>query len=91
VTHRERFKPFKTGVAILKAVHDLYPEHFSWRQPPYEYETEKLPIDILAGTDKLRKDIEKREKLDRMEDWWQEECFQFNKVIRKKYLIYHNT
>jgi uncharacterized protein YbbC (DUF1343 family) len=91
VTHRERFKPFKTGVAILKAVHDLYPEHFSWRQPPYEYETEKLPIDILAGTDKLRKDIEKREKLDRMEEWWQEECFQFNKVIRKKYLIYHNT
>jgi uncharacterized protein YbbC (DUF1343 family) len=91
VTHRERFKPFKTGVAVLKAVHDLYPEHFLWRQPPYEYETEKMPIDILAGTEKLRKDIEKGEKLDRMEDWWQEECFQFNKAIRKKYLIYHNT
>jgi uncharacterized protein YbbC (DUF1343 family) len=88
VTNRERFKPFKTGVAIIKAVHDLYPEDFSWRQPPYEYESEKLPIDILAGTDKLRKDIEKGEKLDRMEDWWQEECFQFNKKYRKKYLIY---
>jgi uncharacterized protein YbbC (DUF1343 family) len=91
VAQRESFKPFKTGVAILKAVHNLYPEHFSWRQPPYEYETEKLPIDILAGTDKLRKDIEKGEKLDRMEEWWQEECNQFDKVIRKKYLIYHNT
>jgi uncharacterized protein YbbC (DUF1343 family) len=91
VTDRERFKPFKTGVAIIKAVHDLYPEDFSWRQPPYEYETEKLPIDILAGTDKLRKDIEKGEKLDKMEDWWQEQCKQFDKVIRKKYLIYHNT
>jgi uncharacterized protein YbbC (DUF1343 family) len=88
VTDRERFKPFKTGVAIIKAVYDLYPEDFSWRQPPYEYETEKLPIDILAGTDKLRKDIEKGEKLDKMEDWWQEECSQFNKLIRKKYLIY---
>ena len=88
VTDRERFKPFKTGVAIIKAVYDLYPEDFSWRQPPYEYETEKLPIDILAGTDKLRKYIEKGEKLDKMEDWWQEECSQFNKLIRKKYLIY---
>jgi uncharacterized protein YbbC (DUF1343 family) len=91
VSQREQFKPFNTGVAIIKAVHDLYPEHFSWRQPPYEYEKEKLPIDILAGTDKLRKDVEKGEKLDRMEEWCTKQCNQFNKVIRKKYLIYHNT
>jgi uncharacterized protein YbbC (DUF1343 family) len=90
VTDRERFKPFKTGVAIIKAVYDFYPEDFSWRQPPYEYETEKLPIDILAGTDRLRKGIEEGEKLDKMEDWWQEQCNQFDRVIRKKYLIYHN-
>ena len=88
VTDRERFKPFKTGLAIIKAVYDLYPEDFSWRHPPYEYETEKLPIDILAGTNKLRKSIEKGEKLDKMENWWQEQCNQFDKEHRKKYLIY---
>jgi uncharacterized protein YbbC (DUF1343 family) len=91
VTRRERFKPFKTGVAILKAVHDRYPEHFSWKQPPYEYETEKMPIDILAGTERLREDIEKEETLDKMEEWWTEQCDQFDKGHRKKYLIYHNT
>ena len=88
VINRERLKPFKTGVAIIKSIHDLYPEHFAWKQPPYEYETEKMPIDILAGTDRLRKDIEKGEKLDKMEEWWQEECLQFNKQYRKKYLMY---
>jgi uncharacterized protein YbbC (DUF1343 family) len=88
VVDREKFKPFKTGVAILKVIHDLYPEHFEWKQPPYEYETEKLPTDILAGTDKLRKDIEKGEKLDRMEDWWQEQSIEFNNKFRKPYLIY---
>ena len=88
VINRERLKPFKTGVAIIKSIHDLYPEHFAWKQPPYEYETEKMPIDILAGTDRLRKDIEKGEKLDKMEEWWQEECSQFNKQYRKKYLMY---
>ena len=31
---------------------------FAWRQPPYEYEQEKLPIDILAGSDALRSQIE---------------------------------
>jgi len=88
IRNRRRFKPFKTGVTILKTIHDLYPEHFSWKQPPYEYETKKMPIDILAGTDRLRKNIESGETLDRMEAWWQEECMQFNKNIRKKYLLY---
>jgi len=88
VADRNKFKPFKTGVAILKAVHDLYPAHFAWRKPPYEYEKEKMPIDILSGTDKLRKDIEKGETLTRMEEWCQEQYREFNKKIRKKFLLY---
>lgn len=88
VMDREKFKPFKTGAAIIKAVHDLYPEHFKWKQPPYEYETEKMPIDILAGTDRFRKDIENGEPLERMEDWWSAQCLEFNRGKRKKYLIY---
>jgi uncharacterized protein YbbC (DUF1343 family) len=88
VLNREKFKPFKTGVAILKTIHDLYPEHLRWKNPPYEYEYEKMPIDILAGTDKLRSDIENGEKLNRMEEWWKEECALFNKQYRKKYLLY---
>jgi uncharacterized protein YbbC (DUF1343 family) len=88
ITDRERFRPFKTGVAVLKAVHDLYLEHFTWRPPPYEYETEKMPMDILAGTGKLRKDIENGEDLEQMEDWWKEQCLQFDRKYRKRYLIY---
>lgn len=87
VADRNKFKPFKTGVAILKAVHDIYPEQFRWKEPPYEYETEKLPIDILAGTDRLRKDIEKGAKLNLMEEQWAEELKAFQK-IRKTYLLY---
>lgn len=88
ITNRERFKPFKTGVAIMKAAYDLYPKDFKWKEPPYEYETKKLPIDILAGTDRLRKNIEEGKDLEQMEKWWEEECLCFNKTIRKKYLIY---
>ncbi|MDO9288049.1 MAG: DUF1343 domain-containing protein [Thermodesulfovibrionales bacterium] len=87
VMDRDRFKPFKTGVAILKAVHDIYPKQFKWKQPPYEYETEKMPIDILAGTDRLRNGIEKGTKLNLMEEQWAEELKAFQK-IRKKYLLY---
>jgi uncharacterized protein YbbC (DUF1343 family) len=87
VIDREKFRPFKTGVAILKAVHNTYPRDFKWKEPPYEYEEVKLPIDILAGTDRLRKDIEAWKDLDEMEAWWKEETKAFEK-IRKKYLLY---
>ena len=31
---------------------------FAWKQPPYEYETVKLPIDILAGGTRWREQVE---------------------------------
>lgn len=87
ITDREKFKPFKTGVAILKAIHNTYPRDFTWNQPPYEYEEINMPIDILAGSSRLRKDIESWKDLDGMEQWWKEEAKAFEK-IRRKYLLY---
>ncbi len=87
VTDREKFRPFKTGVAILKTIHNTWPRDFAWKQPPYEYEDVKMPIDILAGTDRLRKEIEAWKDLDEMEQWWKEEVKAFEKT-RKNYLLY---
>jgi uncharacterized protein YbbC (DUF1343 family) len=88
IIDRETFKPFKTGVAVIKAIHDLYPKQFQWKNPPYEYETEKMPIDILAGTDRLRSDIEQGVSLKQMEAWWQDQCREFDKNERQQYLMY---
>jgi uncharacterized protein YbbC (DUF1343 family) len=88
VTDRSKYRSFKTGVAVLKAIHDLYPRQPLWKSPPYEYEAEKMPIDILAGTDRLRVAIETGEPLSSMEAWWKAECSAFDKKVRKKYLIY---
>jgi uncharacterized protein YbbC (DUF1343 family) len=88
VTDRNRFKPFKTAAAILKSVRELYPKDFSWNKPPYEYEAKLLPIDILAGTDRLREDIDRGQALNTMEAWWNRESRDFDRKIREKYLIY---
>ncbi len=87
VTDRNVFLPFKTGVAVLKAIHNTYPRDFAWKKPPYEYEEVKPPIDILSGTDRLRKDIESWKGLDDIQKWWRKETKGFEK-IRKKYLLY---
>lgn len=88
VTDRERFRPFKTGVAVLKAVRELYPREPLWKKPPYEYETKKMPIDILAGTSRLRETIDRGEPLEHMERRWRQECLRFDKTLRRRFLIY---
>ena len=49
VIDREAFRPFQTGIEIIRAIRKFCPSQFTWKQPPYEYETEKLPIEILLG------------------------------------------
>jgi uncharacterized protein YbbC (DUF1343 family) len=88
VTSRSIFRPFRTTAAILKVIYELYPGKFKWNKPPYEYEKVLLPIDILAGNSRFRKDIEEGHDLETMEAWWNEELFEFDRTIRKKYLIY---
>lgn len=87
VIDREKFKAFKTAVAILLTIKEIYPQINIWREPPYEYEFEKLPFDILSGSDRLKKDIEEGKSLKDMEYWWNDELESFRK-IREKYLIY---
>ncbi len=88
VINREKFRPFKTGVAIIKAINELYPGQFRWKKPPYEYEKKKMPIDILAGTDRLRKEIEKGSPLAHMEEMWKQQCSEFDRRVRRDLLIY---
>ncbi len=58
VLDREAFQPVRTGVALLAQFHAEDPSSFAWRPPPYEYEHDKMPIDILAGSPRLREQIE---------------------------------
>jgi uncharacterized protein YbbC (DUF1343 family) len=88
VTDRKRFRPFKTAVAILKTLSELYPDRFSWKKPPYEYEEMLLPIDILAGTDSLRRDIQNATPLSIMEEKWSVESREFDRKVRKQFLLY---
>jgi uncharacterized protein YbbC (DUF1343 family) len=88
VTDRRHFRPFKTSVAILKAIRELYPKERLWRDPPYEYEYEKLPIDILSGSDRLRHEIDQGVSLKDSQSWWTAQAEDFDKSFRKKYLLY---
>ena len=58
VTDRHAFKPVRTAIEMLEEFRRQEPSKFAWRQPPYEYEHDKMPIDILYGSAQLRTAIE---------------------------------
>lgn len=87
VTNREAFTPVIVGVAMVKTAYDMYPEHFQWRQNDYEYEFGRNPMDIVCGTDKIRKQIESGVSLNEIEADWATGLSEF-KELRKSFLIY---
>ena len=73
VADRGRFKPFATGLAVVTTARRLAPGRFAWRRPPYEFERRRLPIDILLGTDRIRRAIERGRTLSDIEAGWTRE------------------
>ncbi len=58
VTDRATFRSVRTTAIVLRCIRELWPNEFEWLPPPYEYETEKMPIDILSGDSALREFVD---------------------------------
>jgi len=87
VLDRETFRPVQTGVALIEAFRSRAPESFMWRDPPYEYEHTKRPIDILAGSSGLREQIEAGLPVREIAGSWHGEVGRFEEK-RARYLLY---
>jgi uncharacterized protein YbbC (DUF1343 family) len=87
VTDRARFPAFLTYLLLIHHARRQDPVRFAWRDPPYEYEYVKLPIDILCGTNAIRKAIENGLSPKRLAVGWREDAAAF-RHRRKKFLLY---
>ncbi len=87
VTDRESFRPYRTSLALYQAVFALHPDDFRYKDPPYEYEYEKLPMDLIIGDQKIRTQIERGMAITELERSWQAELDEFI-GIRSNYLLY---
>jgi uncharacterized protein YbbC (DUF1343 family) len=87
VTSRNDFAPVAAGVAVLRESYGFAPDRFKWRDPPYEYEHDKMPIDILAGSPELREQIESQVPLEEIVAGWKPGEKEFAE-IRRPYLLY---
>jgi len=87
VTNPQEFMPYRTTLALLQAVMLVHGEDFAYKQPPYEYEYERLPMDLLLGRRSLREELQQGRPVLELEASWQEELCAFDKR-RKNFFLY---
>jgi uncharacterized protein YbbC (DUF1343 family) len=87
VLDRTRFEPVRTAVDLIAEFRAQNPARFAWREPPYEYEHQKAPIDILYGSDRLRTAIEAGKSSASLSAEWRADSDAFRRQ-REKSLLY---
>ncbi len=87
VTDRDTFKPYRLGIALLRALFMTHPDSFKWLDPPYEYEMEKLPIDILIGSRAIRRKVEQGHSIADIESGWEQGLGKYGEM-RQQLMLY---
>ena len=81
LAHHQAFHPWRIQALALKAIRRLYPDYPLWRDFPYEYERDRLAIDLINGSELLRQWVDDQGAVpadldvlaDRDEAAWREE------------------
>ena len=86
ITDPNRYTSYVNSLGLLRIVRHLYGDRFQWKPPPYEYEYQRLPIDLIIGDRKIRKRIERFDGIADIEHCWQKPLENFKKMSRDVYL-----
>jgi uncharacterized protein YbbC (DUF1343 family) len=82
----DEFRPYETSLRLLQAVIKHHKKDFEWKQPPYEYETQRLPIDLIIGNQKIRNRLESLEPVEYIVESWQTELQEFFEISKRFHL-----
>jgi uncharacterized protein YbbC (DUF1343 family) len=83
VTNPRAYRPVLTAAAILKAAKQASDGAFAFTDPPYEYETIKPPIDILAGSPAFREWMARDGSLADLSNLWEQECGEYCEMFHE--------
>jgi uncharacterized protein YbbC (DUF1343 family) len=87
VLDRQAFKPVLTGMAVIDALRAADPSAFAWKRPPYEYESDKEPIDVIAGSPSFRRAIDAGGHAEQIAAGWTATVEDFRR-LRASFLLY---
>jgi uncharacterized protein YbbC (DUF1343 family) len=86
VTDPDNYNPYQTSLQLLQSVIKTHADKFEWKPPPYEYETKRLPIDLIIGDRSIRRRLESSEPVDSIVSSWQDDLEEFKEISRQFHL-----
>jgi uncharacterized protein YbbC (DUF1343 family) len=87
VTDPSAYRPVRSSLALLGAVNRVHPGLWDMRQPPYEYETKRRPLDLLLGDPQAADLLQAGAKAGELEPRWQEGLAKWQKRMQP-HLLY---
>ncbi|MDR1043945.1 MAG: DUF1343 domain-containing protein [Candidatus Adiutrix sp.] len=81
------FKPYLTSLCLLEIILDLWPDDFQLKPPPYEYEYERRPLDLILGRSDIFDRLAAGEKAIDLAAGWEAELADFRRE-RAAFLLY---
>lgn len=80
VTAPDNYYPVATALEIFDAIIETSPENsFSFKDPPYEYEFNLMPFDILSGDSLMRTSLLRKDPVEWEKQRWHKEIEDFRK------------
>lgn len=58
VTDPAVYSPYALSLCLYQAIYHTYRDRFAYKQPPYEYDYDRLPMDLILGDRQVRSQIE---------------------------------
>ncbi len=86
VTDPHAFRSYRLSLALLGVLLRLYPDEFSYKKPPYEYEFERMPMDLILGDQQVRLALESGADVLELEQAWQPDLDRFESLRRAVFL-----
>ena len=83
----EEFNSFEIYYEIIRLIRSNYPDSYKWKEPPYEFEYKRPPIDMICGTDRVREFIENNHPYKEIEPEIEKEIQRYIETV-ESYLLY---
>ena len=81
------FHPYRLSLALLSATLAVHGRDFKWKEPPYEYEYKRPPIDLILGDSSLRESLEGSVDMNSLQTSWEKDLHNYLEW-REPFLLY---
>lgn len=81
------FRSFQVYYEVLRWLQHHHPGEFQWKQPPYEFEYQRWPIDMICGGEMIRLGIEKNCPFQQLASQIEDQINQYQEVV-SDYILY---